>query len=202
LPETDEWISPLPHSVSLVTHVRGSLLSASRDQLRVAGRYEDYERHLTPQARGDLANALVTAWVPVSLAHEHFGAIDRLGLSDGDVGAMTEEVSKRLNGPFMQTMSSTLRTSGITPWDIFPFYDKVWRRLFVGGALGVAKIGPKDARVLIAGHTLLRHRYHRIGLARHMASGVRFLANKAATYVSEQRLDGAAGRCEFVLQWV
>jgi len=35
-----------------------------------------------------------------------------------------------------------------------------------------------------------------------MASGVRFLASKAATYVSEQRLDGAAGRCELVLQWV
>jgi hypothetical protein len=203
LPEATEWISPLPpeREIAPVTHVRGTLLAASREQVRAAGRFADYERLLTPAARAELDTTLANAWFSIDLAHVHYTAVDRLGLAEPEAVRMTEEVSRRLSGPFMQTMSSTLRTTGLTPWDIVPFYDKVWRRLFVGGALAVAKVGPKDARMVIAGHPLIKYRYHRIGIATHLVIGVQFLVAKRA-YVRELRVDPVAGRADLLLQWV
>jgi hypothetical protein len=202
-PPDAQWVRPLPspEDVTPVTHVRGTLLAASREQLRAAGHFARYESFLPPQSRPELDAALAGTWLPIDLAHDHYAAVDHLGLTEPEIREMTEEVSRKLSGAFMQTMSSTLRTSGLTPWDVVPFYDKVWRRLFVGGAFGIAKVGPKDARFVIVGHPLVKHRYHRIGLSRHLVIGVQFLVAKRA-YVRELRLDVSAGRSDFLLQWV
>jgi hypothetical protein len=199
----EEWIRPLPREgdYSAVSHVRGTLLAAGRDQLRAVGRFAEYERLLPSKARAELDGVLMGSWFPVALAHEHFAAIDGIGLSDADMMKITDQVSRTLNGPVIKTLSSTLRTTGVTPWDIVPFYDQVWRRLFVGGAVGVSKVGPKDGRVIVAGNPLVKYRYHRIGVARHLVAGVEVIVGKRA-YVREQRLDVAAGRVDYLMQWV
>jgi hypothetical protein len=203
LPPDAQWVSPLPPAdqITPVTHVRGTLLAASREQLRTAGRFAAYDALLSPPARAALDATLVGTWFGIDVAQEHYGAVDRLGISDREVKEMTDDVSRRLSGPFMQTMSSTLRTTGLSPWDVVPFYDKVWRRLFVGGALAVAKVGPKDARIIIAGQPLIQSRFHRLGLSRHLVIGIQFLVGKSA-YVRELYLDPAGGRAELLLQWV
>ena len=203
LPPDVEWVTPLPPDRELapVTHVRGTLLATSRDQVRAAGRFEEYEKHLPSQARVELDAAHVTTWFPIEIAHHHFAALDRVAITESQVKAMTEEVSRKLSGAFMQSVATTLRTSGLDPWSVVPFYSRVWRRLFVGGALAVAKLGPKDARVVIAGQPLIQHRYLRVGLSRHLVIGVEFLLAKRP-YVREVALDPGAGRVEYLLQWV
>jgi hypothetical protein len=203
LPDVVEWVRPLPRESEIVPvrHVRGTLLAASRDQLRAAGRFAAYERLLSPSVRAELDAVMGGTWFPIELAHEHYAAVDRLGISEAETIRLTEDVSRKLSGAFMQTMASMLRTGGLTPWDVVPFYDKVWSRLFIGGAFGVAKVGPKDARVIVVGHPLIKYRYQRIGLSRHLVIGVEFLVAKRA-YVRELLIDPVAGRAEFLLQWV
>jgi hypothetical protein len=202
-PATGEWVLPLPPAGELlpVTHVHGSLLATSRERLHSVGRLSDYERLLPPPARSLLNGALTTIWLPLEIADDHYSAIDRLGLSEPEITRMADVAAERLSGAFMQTLSSLLRTTGLTPWDIVPFYGKVWRRLFVGGALSIIKEGPKDARITVSAHPLLKHRYHRIALSRHLVIGVQLLVATRA-YVRDLGADALAGRGDFLLQWV
>jgi hypothetical protein len=175
-------------------------MATSREQLRASRRFAEYESLLSSPTRSQLDTALTTMWYPLEIAREHYAAIDRLALTEPEIIRMTDEVAEKLSGAFMQTMSSMLRTT-LTPWDILPFYARVWRRLFVGGALAVAKNGPKDAHITIAANPLLKHRYLRIGLSRHLVIGIQFLVAKRA-YVRELTVDPVAGRADYLLQWV
>jgi hypothetical protein len=38
------------------------------------------------------------------------------------------------------------KTAGVTPWTIYGQLDRFWSRIAVGGAIGVVKLGPKEAR--------------------------------------------------------
>jgi hypothetical protein len=192
---------PPAGDMTLVSHVRGTLLVASRDQLRASGRFAEYESFLSPGGRAELDDVLVASWQRVALANEHYSAIDQLGFTDTEVAALTSSAAEKLHGIFLSTLSKMIRSSGVTPWSIVPLTGKIWNRLFVGGAIAVAQEGPKDARIVVAGLPLIKSRYLRVGLAQHLATAIRFVVDRRP-YVQPQRLDISRGRAEFLLQWV
>jgi hypothetical protein len=139
--------------------------------------------------------------VPVDYAQAHFRAIDGVSISDADILAMTSSVAEKIHGVFLSTVSRTIRSSGVTPWSVVPVAAKIWHRFFQGGAIGVRKEGPKDARVVVTGNPLVAFRYHRIGWGAHLATTVRMVA-ATRVYTRVLDLDEARGRLEVLLQWV
>jgi hypothetical protein len=198
-----EWVRPLPvpNQLTIVSQVRGTLLIASRAQVRASGRFDDYESRLSPPTRKHLEGALASSWLPIDLAEEHFQAIDQLKIPDSEVLALTSAVARQVQGVLLTTLSKMARTGGLTPWAVVPLSGKVWDRLFVGGALGIAREGPKDALVVVAGHPLIRSRYHRLGFGQHLTNAVHFCVGKRA-HVRVRHVDLAQARAEFLVQWV
>jgi hypothetical protein len=192
---------PAADDMTVVSHVRGTLLVASRDQLRASGRFAEYESFLSREVREELDAVLVASWQRVSLASEHYSAVDQLGFTDTEVAALTASAAEKLHGIFLSTLSKMVRSSGVTPWSVVPLSGKIWNRLFVGGAVAVAQEGPKDARIVVAGLPLIKSRYLRVGLAQHLATAIRFVV-ASRPYVQPQRLDLSRGRAEFLIQWV
>jgi hypothetical protein len=192
---------PAADDMTVVSHVRGTILVASRDQLRASGRFAEYESFLSPEARAALDDVLVASWQRLSLANEHYAAVDQLGFTDAEVAALTSSAAEKLHGIFLSTLSKMIRTSGVTPCWAVPLTGRIWSRLFVGGAVAVAQAGPKDARVVVAGLPLLKSRYLRAGLAQHLATAIGLVV-ASRPYVQPRRLDLSRGRAEFLIQWV
>jgi hypothetical protein len=198
-----EWIVPLPHprDRAVVSHIRGTVLVASRDQIRASGHFDRYARCLSHSALRDVEEAVAASWLPIRLAEEHFGAIDALSLEDAEIVTLTTSAARQTQGILLTTLSRMARVGGLTVWSVAPLTGKVWERMFVGGALGLAREGPKEAAVKVVDHPLIRSRYHRLGFAQHLANAVRFVAGKRA-HVRTRHVDLGSGSAEFQVQWV
>jgi hypothetical protein len=184
-----------------VTQIRGTLLIASRGQLLASGRFAAYESRLAPATRRDLADVVAASWLPIAIAEEHFRAIDGLDIPEADVLSLTTAAAREVQGVFLSTLSKMARGGGLTPWSVVPLSGRVWERLFIGGALGVAREGPKDAVVVVVGQPLIASRYYLLGLGQHLTNAVRLVAARRA-WVRVRHADGARGRAEFLVQWV
>jgi hypothetical protein len=197
-----EWVRPLPNPQELtaVSQIRGTLLVASRDQIAASGLFAQYEGFLSAEARRELDAVVPASWLPLALAQHHYDAVDRLGMTDAEILALTSAAARQIQGVLLTTMSRMARSSGISVWSIVPLVGKVWDRLFVGGAMGIAREGPKDAVVVLAGNSLIRSRYHRLGFGQHLANAVRFVAGKRA-YAKPRHVDLDAVRAEYLVQW-
>ena len=195
-----QWLVPIPPSVEPIRSARGTLLIASRSQIRALGRYEDYERALSPTVRQELDGMIATSWAPVALVHEHLGAIDTLGLTDDIVLDGSMNVANKLHGVFLSTLVKTVRGSRVGPLAGAPLLPKIWGRVFEGGALGAAQLGPKDARLAVRGNPLLRHRYHRVAIRTHFKMGVQLFARVA--HVREESCDAERGSLDLLASWV
>jgi hypothetical protein len=198
-----EWVRPLPepHELKIVSHIRGTLLVASRTQIRSSGRFDAYERLLASSTRRSLEEVVPASWLPIDLAVEHWDAIDRLDIPEAEVLELTSAAARQTQGVLLSTLSKMAQTGGLTLWSAVPLSGRVWERMFVGGALAVAREGPKDAVVVVAGHPLIRSRYHRLGIGQHLTNAVHFVVGKRA-YVRQRHADPEGGRAEFLVLWV
>src|SRR5271165_5507186 len=102
-PEGGEtWVRPLESKVVPMTHVRGTLLVASREQLRAVGEFDRYDAALADTAKAQLTSLIAASWVPVDLASAHFAAIDRLELPVQVVEKATGAVAAKLQGTVLR----------------------------------------------------------------------------------------------------
>jgi hypothetical protein len=65
-----------------------------------------------------------------------------------EIGA---EVGRHAEGTVLGTAVRLAKAAGVTPWTILERFPQVWGRVWVGGGVAIYKLGPKDARVEIAG---------------------------------------------------
>ena len=191
---------PLPGTVVPTRHVRGALLVASRAQLREAGLFAAYVEHLPEAARRELDGVIAASWVPLETAHAHYRAADALGLAEPAIVSCTRGSGEKVHQVFLATTFRLVRTAGLTPWTAAPAASRIWERVFDGGGIGLQKLGPKEGRLVIVAHSLLRHRYHRVGLRAHteLALGLCCLRG----YVRETAHDPETGSMTLLLRWV
>jgi hypothetical protein len=191
------WLLRMPPRVELVSHVRGALLVASREQLRAAGFFAAYAAALEPADREALAQVIAPSWVPVDpLAHAHFAAIDAIGVDLGAVERNTSAVAGKLNGVFLAT---ALRASGVTPMAGARVLPTAWKRVFRGGAVALLRVGPKESVLVAAGNSLMAHRYHRAGFRMHVQRGLEMLSTRA--FVREIGYKPQSFELALRLQW-
>lgn len=80
------------------------------------------------------------------------------------------------------------KAGGMSPWSVFPYYQRFWERGYDGGGVRVIKRGPKEARVELVAFRLVDSRYFRSAL-RGLVTGVTELFS-AKAYVAERRYFG------------
>ena len=75
------------------------------------------------------------------------------------------------------------RSVGVTPWLLLPKGNVMQSRLYVGGGIRIAKLGPNSARVELARITLLGIPYVRHGLLGIYTAAVELLAKSATARI-------------------
>ena len=77
------------HAPTPARHIRSTLIVSGVAMLRARGLFDAYFAHLGPAAHEAILGALVGKWLPLSVAMDHFAAIDALGMSaEAALGAL------------------------------------------------------------------------------------------------------------------
>ena len=165
--------------VAVATRFRSTWLNVSLESLKARGYFERYLARLPKQHHEAVLSAIAGVWLPVEVAVAHYEAIDSLGMSVPDILRMGEEVPLRVNASFVKLA----RAAGVTPWTAAVQLGRLWDRCWVGGAIGVFRLGPKEGRIELLGFPCAHIPYARIGLRGTYTAAVQLFSTKA--YVRE-----------------
>jgi hypothetical protein len=181
-----EIILPLPsprEQIRLPQHVRSTLIASSLRSLRERGRFDDYLQHL-PERWQDLpTRAIAGVWLPIDAGLAHYRACDSVGFDLAEQHAIGREVGERIHGTFLGTLIRGAKSSGVTPWIVLKQAQRLNERLFDGGACGVTKHGPKDARMELVANPTVGIAYFRNAMRGLWQVALEFFCTRA--YVSE-----------------
>jgi hypothetical protein len=183
-----------PASPPAISRVRSTLLTASINGIRQAGREARYLAALPAELHLEMQMLTAGAWVPLDLAVQHYTACDRMGLSTSEMDRMGTQVSLRTQKTFVGTLGSVAAGAGATPWNVFAHTPRIWDRIFEGGDQCVYKVGPKDALTVLVGCPLLRIPYFRVAIRSYYAALAHLLVRTMHSHeVVEHRSDSSIG---------
>jgi len=146
------------------SHTRSTLITTSMQTIRNRGRFEDYEKGLSPEVKETLLSVVAGVWLPIELATAHYTACEGLELPQKEQFAIGMEVGKRVQGTMLGLVVRTAKQAGLTPWMGLGQSDRLYERLFQGGSVKLVKLGPKEARIEIAGWPCAASNYCRVGV--------------------------------------
>jgi len=188
-----EAFVPLPddrNSIPKVTHIRSTWIAASVASLRKQGLFERYEPHLPREHRDDILLAIAGTWMPVRLGVIHYEACDAMHLSRDETLQRGQAVSNVIQSSLLDVVARAAKGVGATPWTVFEQYPRIFARIFMGGAVGVTKHGPKEARIEFVGIPFAKFEYFRLGLRGVVVNvGARFCRKAYCTELSERCTD-------------
>jgi hypothetical protein len=195
-----EWLRPLDAEIHPVTHVRGTAVLASRDQIKALGEYDRYLAHLPAKVNHEFVSLIAASWVPVALVQAHYDAVDQLNIAAEAIESAAREVAVRLHGVLLGAVTKAARASGANPLSVVRALGMLWPRTFRGGALGVRQTSPKEGLVYFTGTSLLASRYLRTGLRSHVQIAADIFSERA--WVREQYYKPAFHELVIRVQWV
>lgn len=153
-----------PRTAQPITQVRSTILVAGMKRLRETSHYDAFLAELPTATRGEMMTLAGGRWIDPQLAHAYYGALDALNLSHRQILELTTGVASRLKDSFLSLALQASREVGITPWSALSQTHAFIDRVMVGSDIEVAKLGPKDARLVWVGNPFARHRYFRLGI--------------------------------------
>ena len=184
----------------LATEVRSSLLLSSIQSLRQKGLGDRYEANLAPEVRETLLTCVAGVWLPMAVGIAHYEGCQALGLSLSDEVAIGYQVSERIQGSLLGLLARAAKGAGTTPWTILANVNRLWDRVFQGGAgVSVTQVGPKEARVELVGLPLLQVPYFRHAYRGAFLAAVELLSEKA--YVGEVGKRGETTSTTYRVSW-
>ena len=185
-----ELIVDYPKPLEPVTLLRSTLITASLASLRARGLFERYDALQTSRHRLKLLNLVAGEWLPLEVAEAHYRACDALGLGEDEQIAIGKDVSLRLHETFLSLFVKAARGVGMTPWMLLARCNTMQARISVGGGIRVTKLGPKSARIELAGVPHMSFAYVRNGLVGVYTAAVELLgSNVTARIVKSESSD-------------
>ena len=181
------------------THVRSTLLGSSLETMRVLGFYERFASLLPSAYHEQILYTFAPMWLPVDVAVAYYDTWARLGLSEPELEHAAGMVCERIMGSFLATLARGARQSGATPWIPLRQYDRLWSRIFRGGAVRVTEKGPKDALIETHGLPMLRSPYFRLAYRSLLMTAGRLFARKL--HMRERRVK-ASDAYAVLASWV
>jgi hypothetical protein len=159
----EELVLPFPAAsrelVPMTTHVKGMWLAAAVRSLRVHGHGDAYLQNLGAKYRDIIVHTTMNDWHPLDVLLAHYDACERLDLSPVDILEIGRESTRHAQGGVIGLTARLAASTLVTPWTILPQFQRFWDRFFRGGGVAVYEVGPKEARVEIAGFPGCRYRY-------------------------------------------
>jgi hypothetical protein len=156
---------PAPRDlVKPVSLIRGAYLLSSLKGLRARGHYEAYSKSLAPERHDAIGAIQASEWLPIDLGIAHYAACEALDLPTSEVLELGGYALKAAYGSLFGVIGKLASESGLTPASVFGQADRYRQRMFVGSALEITRIGPKELRIEHAGLPLARFRYNRVGM--------------------------------------
>ncbi len=183
-----EWHVPFPkppNQIADAKHFRSTWLTASQATLRGrgAGVWEQYEAALDPKYAHEVLSAVAGVWLPMDVARAHYLACDRLALTDVELVEIGRAAMRRANATALSLVTRMAQGAGVTPWSALGQVPRFWSATCDDGFMGVAKLGPKEARVEVVGYPLAGIRYNRVTMRGITLGCVELFCQKA--YVKE-----------------
>ena len=193
-----EVLAAPPATIAPLTQVRGTLVSASLKTILERG-YGDRYFAALPRELHDKVRAIIALdWVPERITWEHYLACDALGLSMQESFAIGAEVGTSVRATLLGTLAAVAREAGTTPWLYLERFPRLYTRVCVGGAVGIYKLGPKEARMEWYGLPGLELAYFRAAFRGAQQAIIELFCTKA--YVSETKSLGGGDRA-FKASW-
>jgi hypothetical protein len=162
-----EVILPLPSPRSLVpktTQVKGAWLASSVRSLRSAGCFDRYFEVVAPEYRELLRAPAASEWYPVEMMIAHYTAAEALDLPTEQIVEIGRNATAAAHHAVIDVAVKLVVASGATPWTAIQQLGRLWTRTFVGGGIGAAKLGPKEARIEMVQWPCCANRYVRAGI--------------------------------------
>jgi hypothetical protein len=173
---------PFPTSrdrVPVATHFRSTWLVATLQLLRERGLYETYFTHLPPEHRDPIAHSVAAMWLPIDVAMAHYRALDALDLRPQEQTELGRLTTARVQETVIGTLIKLATNAGASPWTIYPHLQRLWARIFRGSAVAVFELGPKDARLEVAGWPCAVSNYVHNGLVGVISGVTELFARRA-----------------------
>lgn len=144
--------------------VRRMLVHSSIAELKQFGLYERYAAAIEPDALEQILGLIGPGWMPIELAMKHYGACDRLALTDDEIHAAGLRAGDKMSAALMVGgAQGTAATSGDrSPWEVIGVFSRMGRRVYEGGSAQYVKVGPNKLQIEHDGNVLFSLRYYRI----------------------------------------
>jgi hypothetical protein len=197
----EEVILPFPvprAQIEHATHYRSTWVVSSLQSLRAAGLFDRYVALLPTTMKSEILDAVAGVWMPMPIARAHYVACDELGLTTDEQLALGASVGERAQGNVLSNVVRAARGAGVTPWTIFPQFQRLWARGANGGSVAVFRLGPKDARAEFMGCELFDVAYFRHAFRGVVLGILSLFCRRAYAHEAQKR---ARGEVTFHMQW-
>ncbi len=163
----DEVILPLPSprsSVARASSVRSTWLASSLRGLRERDLLDAYFALLPERFHDPVRTTAAGVWLPVDVAMAHYEACDGLDLPVNSVLEMGVSATRAAHSGVVNVLRTLAGGAGATPWALLAQLQRVWEKSWIGAAVGVTKVGPKEAHVEIVQFQPSIYRHCRVGI--------------------------------------
>jgi hypothetical protein len=183
-----------PGQIPVATRIRSTLLAASVQGMREMGWESRYYQALPSSRHLEMRMMTAGSWVPIEVGAAHYTACSQMGLSDAEVDAIGENVSKRTQRSFVGTLGRAAAGVGATPWTLVGQVHRIYARMIEGGDHCVYRVGPKEALLVNVGNPLVDIPYFRTATVAYYRAVMGVLATAAyAKEVPRYRLPLTVG---------
>jgi hypothetical protein len=201
--DTTDAIIVFPHDRTRgpVTAVRNVLLQTSLDELKGQGHYDRYVQMIAPEALEALQAHLAPGWVPIEIAHAHYAACERLGLSNAQAGRLGRNIGDRVQQTLFVSRAKSARDPDFDLWKVTPSMHRIWARIYQGGSVQVTRLGPRELSLEQAGFVLNRYAYYREAQVRAIATAYTAVGTRFSRF-EISRYDTERDELEFHMAWL
>ena len=154
----------IPHDPSRgpLTAVRRMLVHSSIAELQVLGVYDRYCECIDRASLERIHELIGPGWMPIELALEHYGACDKLKLSDQFIVDAGQRSGENVGDALLVAGARTgVRAKDRSPWSFVGAFSRMGRRIFEGGSSQYVKIGPRTLQIEHLRNPLFAFHYYR-----------------------------------------
>jgi len=163
----EEIVLALPSpraSIARASQVRSTWIASSLRGLRERGHLERYFALLPEAYHEPVKTTAAGVWLPVDVAMAHYDAADRLQLSVNEILELGTNATRTAHGGVVNVLRTLAGGAGATPWSLLAQLQRIWEKTWIGAAVGVTKLGPKEARIEIVQFPPAIYRQCRVGI--------------------------------------
>jgi hypothetical protein len=197
----DGVIVPLPtprSSIPRATAYRSTWVVSSLESLRTAGLLERYLAALDDRHHEEILSCVAGAWLPMALVRAHYLACDTLAISNLEMAAIKRGPGGHVRRAWFTNYIAAADKAKDSPWTILSQLDRTWHRGANGGAVGIFRIGPKQARAEYVGCELFAIPHYRQAVRAVLLSLVERFGDAPSVRLLPQ---AATDEGHYLLQW-